>query len=111
MDATGRQAAGSTNARFLDEEAGGRAFDTPHPRRYLFWISVPYSAPRRPAMPTLREQDEKSARKKGIAAAATAAGAVALGTVAWPLGVVAAIPAAWLGYDWFMYRAKRGMRF
>lgn len=62
-------------------------------------------------MATLRQQDEKTARKKGITAAATAAGAVALGiTVAPVLGVVAAIPAAYLGYDWFMFRAKRGMR-
>lgn len=62
-------------------------------------------------MATLREQDEKTARKKGFTAAAATAGAVTLGVVVAPvLGVVAAIPAAYLGYDWFMFRAKRGMR-
>jgi hypothetical protein len=63
-------------------------------------------------MPSQREQDTKTARKKGLIAAATAGGAVALGVVASPvLGLVAMVPAAYLGWDWFQYRAKRGMRF
>ena len=61
---------------------------------------------------SLREQDEKLARKKGLMAAAATGGAVTLGIIASPfLGVVAAVPAAYLGYEWFMFRAKRGMRF
>jgi hypothetical protein len=61
---------------------------------------------------SLRDQDQKTARKKGLVAAAATTGAVTLGVaVAWPLGVIAAVPAAYLGWDWFMYRAKRGMRF
>jgi hypothetical protein len=60
---------------------------------------------------SLRDNDVKTARKKGLYAAAAAGGAIALGTVTWPLGVIAAIPAAYLGWDWFTFRAKRGMRF
>ena len=61
---------------------------------------------------SLRSDDQKTARKKGLAAAAVATGAVTVGVLASPvLGVAALIPAAYLGYDWFMYRAKRGMRF
>ena len=63
-------------------------------------------------MGSLRAVDEKTARKKGVVAAAATGGAVALMAVGAPiLGVLALVPAAYLGYDWFMYRAKRGMRF
>ena len=63
-------------------------------------------------MGSLRAQDEQNARKKGWAAAAATGGAVALMAVVSPmLGVVALVPAAYLGWDWFSYRAKRGMRF
>lgn len=63
-------------------------------------------------MGSLRALDEKTARKKGLAAAAATGGAVALIAASFPiLGVMALVPAAYLGYDWFMYRAKRGMRF
>jgi len=63
-------------------------------------------------MSSLREQDQKTARKKGLIAAAATGGAIALGVAASPvLGVVAMVPAAYFGWDWFMYRAKRGMRF
>ncbi len=56
--------------------------------------------------------DVKTARKKGLVAAAATGGAVALMAVGAPiLGVVALVPAAYLGWDWFSYRAKRGMRF
>ncbi len=63
-------------------------------------------------MPTLRERDEEIAKKKGLitgaALAATGVAAVALSPV---LGIVGLVPTAYLAYDWFMYRAKRGMRF
>jgi hypothetical protein len=63
-------------------------------------------------MAPLRDQDQKTARKKGVIAAAATGGAIALGAVTTPvLGIVALVPAAYLGWDWFMYRAKRGMRF
>ncbi len=63
-------------------------------------------------MGSLRENDLKTARKKGMAAAAATGGAVALlAVVSVPLGLIAAVPAAYLAWDWFSYRAKRGMRF
>ena len=62
---------------------------------------------------SLAEKDKETARKKGIFAAAATAGAGALIiTGAAPiLGVIALVPAGYLVKDWFMYRAKRGMRF
>jgi uncharacterized membrane protein len=61
---------------------------------------------------SLRDNDVKTARKKGLVAAAATGGAVALMAVGAPiLGVVALVPAAYLGWEWFSYRAKRGMRF
>jgi hypothetical protein len=61
---------------------------------------------------SLRDNDTKTARKKGLVAAAATGGAVALVAVGAPiLGLVALVPAAYLGWDWFSYRAKRGMRF
>ena len=62
---------------------------------------------------SLADKDKDTARKKGIVAAAATAGAGALIlTGAAPiLGVIALVPACYLVKDWFMYRAKRGMRF
>jgi hypothetical protein len=58
------------------------------------------------------EKDKEVARRKGLAAGAATAGAVALGLMVSPvLGIIAAIPSAYLVKNWFMYRAKRGMRF
>jgi uncharacterized membrane protein len=63
-------------------------------------------------MSSLRQRDMDTARKKGWAAAAATGGAVALmATVSPVLGVIALAPAAYLGWEWFSYRAKRGMRF
>ena len=63
-------------------------------------------------MGSLREQDMDTARKKGWAAAAATGGAVALMATGLPvLGAIVLVPAAYLGWDWFSYRAKRGMRF
>ena len=62
-------------------------------------------------MGSLIETDKRTARRKGLTAAAVGAGAVAL-TVASPvLGIIGLVGASYLGYDWFMFRAKRGMRF
>mgnify|MGYP000899922512 CR=1 FL=1 len=63
-------------------------------------------------MTTLRERDEETAKKKGLmAGAALAATGVAAVAVSPVLAVVGIVPAAYLAYDWFMFRAKRGMRF
>ena len=63
-------------------------------------------------MSTLRERDEETAKKKGlVAGAALAATGVAAVIVSPVLGLVGLVPSAYLAYDWFMYRAKRGMRF
>ncbi len=63
-------------------------------------------------MSTLRERDEETAKKKGVmAGAALAATGVAAVLVTPVLGIVGLVPTAYLAYDWFMYRAKRGMRF
>ena len=61
---------------------------------------------------SLAQKDRETALKKGIVASAATAGSVALiATVSPILGLVALVPAAYLVKDWFMFRAKRGMRF
>jgi hypothetical protein len=59
------------------------------------------------------EKDKEIARRKGLAAGAATAGAAALIVtgVAPVLGIIALIPSAYLVKNWFMFRAKRGMRF
>ena len=61
---------------------------------------------------SLADQDKQTARKKGVKAALLTGGAVAVAaTVSLPLGVIALIPAGYFVRDWFMFRAKKGMRF
>jgi hypothetical protein len=61
---------------------------------------------------SLGDKDKQTARKKGLVAGAATAGAAALMVAGAPiLGVIALVPAGYLVKDWFMYRAKRGMRF
>jgi hypothetical protein len=62
---------------------------------------------------SLGEKDKETARKKGIMAAAVTgvAGTLIVTGAAPILGVIALVPAGYLVKDWFMYRAKRGMRF
>jgi hypothetical protein len=63
-------------------------------------------------MSSLMARDRDEAKKKGILAVGAAAGAGALFLVNAPiLGAGAAVGAAYLAYKWFMFRAKRGMRF
>jgi hypothetical protein len=64
-------------------------------------------------MSSLAERDKEVARRKGLAAGAAAAGSVALIAtgIAPILGIIGLIPSAYLVKNWFMYRAKRGMRF
>jgi hypothetical protein len=61
---------------------------------------------------SLADKDKQTARKKGLVAAAATGGVAALFAVGAPLvGLVALVPAGYLVKDWFMFRAKRGMRF
>ncbi len=63
-------------------------------------------------MGSLIETDKRTARRKGVTAAAVGAGALALTVAVSPvLGIIGLVGASYLGYDWFMFRAKRGMRF
>ena len=62
-------------------------------------------------MGSLVQTDKNTARRKGLTAAAAAGGAVALTVLSIPLGIIGLVGAGYLTYDWFMFRAKRGMRF
>jgi hypothetical protein len=63
-------------------------------------------------MGSLIETDKRTARRKGMTAAAVGAGALAVTVAISPvLGVIGLVGASYLGYDWFMFRARRGMRF
>jgi hypothetical protein len=62
---------------------------------------------------SLADKDRSTARKKGLVAGAATVGSVALiATGAAPIvGLVALVPSVYLVKDWFMFRARRGMRF
>ena len=63
-------------------------------------------------MGALIEADKRTARRKGVTAAAVGAGAVTITVLGLPyVGLIGLVGAGYLAYDWFMYRAKRGMRF
>ncbi len=63
-------------------------------------------------MTSLMARDREESKKKGIMALGAAGGAGLLLTLGFPiLGTGAAAGAVYLGYKWFMFRAKRGMRF
>jgi uncharacterized membrane protein len=63
-------------------------------------------------MSSLVSTEKKTAKRKGWTAAAVAGGSVAAALAISPvLGVIGLVGAGYLTYDWFMYRAKRGMRF
>jgi hypothetical protein len=63
-------------------------------------------------MGSLTTNNQKTARRKGLTAAAVAgASGLALALSAPVLGVLGLAAAGYLTYDWFMFRAKRGMRF
>jgi hypothetical protein len=64
-------------------------------------------------MTSLVVRDKEIARRKGLAAAAATGGSVALILTGLSpvLGFIGLIPSAYLIRNWFMFRAKRGMRF
>jgi hypothetical protein len=62
-------------------------------------------------MSSLVSTEKKTAKRKGWMAAAVAGGSVAALALSPVLGVIGLVGAGYLTYDWFMYRAKRGMRF
>jgi hypothetical protein len=61
----------------------------------------------------LREQDRRTERKKFTVMAAVGAGTGALVVLGAPFVVTAAglVGTGYFAYDWFKFRAKRGMRF
>lgn len=63
-------------------------------------------------MGSLMAQDKTEAKKKGLYAAGAWGGTVLLFVAGAPvISVAAAACAGYLTWKWFMYRAKRGMRF
>jgi hypothetical protein len=62
---------------------------------------------------SLMQGERETAKKKGLLAAGAAAGtaAVFVFTGLWPLGLIGLVGTGWLTWDWFKFRAKRGMRF
>jgi len=57
------------------------------------------------------QRNKSIAKRKGTLAAAATGGGVALLVFNPVLGVLGLAGAAYLGYDWFSFRAKNGMRF
>jgi uncharacterized membrane protein len=63
-------------------------------------------------MGSLMQADKQTARRKGLVAAAVTGGGLAVAVTLSPiLGILGLAGGGYLAYDWFMYRAKRGMRF
>ncbi len=53
-----------------------------------------------------------ASQRKGMAAGAATAGAIALGVVGAPvIAAIAAVPAALLTYSWWKHRAQNGIKF
>jgi hypothetical protein len=63
------------------------------------------------AMSKTRREVLDESRRKGIVAGVAAVGTVALGAVSLPVGVVAVVPTAILGWRWWKHRAENGIKF
>ena len=62
-------------------------------------------------MGSIIKRNKVVARRKGTIAAAATGGSVLLLLASPVLGVLGLAGAAYLGYDWFTFRARNGMRF
>ncbi len=62
-------------------------------------------------MGSIIKRNKVVARRKGTIAAAATGGSVLLLFASPVLGVLGLAGAAYLGYDWFTFRARNGMRF
>ena len=61
---------------------------------------------------SLMARDKGEAKKKGMVALGVWGGSGLMLAIGWTVPAVgAAVGAAYLTYKWFMFRAKRGMRF
>lgn len=62
-------------------------------------------------MANSRREVLSESRRKGLAAGTAAVATVVLGAVSLPVGVVAAVPTAVLGWRWWKHRAENGIKF
>ena len=64
------------------------------------------------SMSETRSSILSESKKKGILAGLSTAAAITVGVAIAPVaGVIAAVPAAYLGWKWWNHRAKNGIRF
>jgi hypothetical protein len=81
------------------------------PRRWLGALTPLDQCGSFEGMGSLIKRNEHISRRKGWIAAAAAGGSLAMLTAVPFLGVLGLVGSAYLGWDWFSFRAKNGMRF